>query len=217
MPPRRGWEMKVQEPVAGTMVITYDSRALTRLMFAFAVLFLGVAGYDFYIGTRGTERLIGLLAAAATCSSVAIVFLETAAFEFVRSTRTITWRRRWALRQRSGSIAFADVESVMAERPMGDDGTPSRRIIFRTTDGVTIPLTVGYQPDPDDQVLKIADRVRAFLGQSSEQAHVQEVERLVASGRKVDAIRLLREEQGLGLTEAKQRVDELDRRSGGGQ
>jgi ribosomal protein L7/L12 len=43
---------------------------------------------------------------------------------------------------------------------------------------------------------------------------MQEAERLVSSGRKIDAIRVLREEQGLSLTEAKQRVDELLRPTG---
>jgi hypothetical protein len=205
--------MKVQEPVAGTMVIAYDSWALTRLMSVFAVVFLGVAGYDVFIGVRGTGRLIGLLAAAGTCLGVAVIFLEAASFELVAATRTITWSRRWALRQHSGTITFASVQSVQAERPMGDDGTPSRRIVFRTTDGATVPLTVGYQPDPDGEVLKIADRIRRFIGQSSEPSPLQAVERLVASGRKIDAIRVLREEQGLSLTEAKQRVDELHRRN----
>ncbi len=201
--------MKVQEPAAGTMVISYDSWALTRLMFAFAVLFLGIAGYDVFIGARGTDRLIGLLAAAGTCLAVAIIFLEKASFEFVRTTQTITWRRRWALRQHSGTIPFAAVQSVHAERPLGDDGTPSRRVIFRTTDGAEIPLTVGYQPDPNGEVLKIAERIRVVLGHSSEQAPMREVERLVSSGKKLEAIRVLREEQDLSLTEAKQRVDEL--------
>lgn len=204
--------MKVQEPAAGRMVITYDSWHLTRLMSAFAIVFLGVAGYDVFIGARGTDRLIGLLAAAGTCLGVAVIFLEAASFEFATTTRTITWRRRWGLRQQSGTMPFATVQSVQAERPMGDDGTPSRRIVFRTTDGATIPLTVGYQPDPDGEVLKIADRIRLVMGQGSGPSPTQEVERLVASGRTIDAIRVLREGQGLSLTEAKLRVDELRRR-----
>jgi hypothetical protein len=201
--------MKVQEPVAGTIVISYDGWALTRLTFVFAVLFLGIAGYDVFIGARGTDRLIGLLAAAGTCLAVAIIFLEKASFEFVRTTQTITWCRRWALRQDSGTIPFAAVQSVHAERPLGDDGTPSRRVIFRTTDGAEIPLTVGYQPDPNGEVLKIAERIREVLGHSSEQVSMQEVERLVISGKKLEAIRVLREDQDLSLSEAKQRVDEL--------
>lgn len=206
--------MKIEEPVDGTLVVTYDSRALTRLMLVFTAVFLGVALYDVFVGPRGPARLIGLLGAAATCLLVAVVFLETAWFEFVRGTRTITWRRRWALQRRSGSLSFAAVQSVHAERPMGDDGTPSRRIVVRTTDGAVIPLTVGYRPDPDGEVLKTVDRIRVFLGQYTERAPMQEAERLASSGRKIDAIRVLREEQGLSLTEAKQRVDELHRPTG---
>ena len=97
---------------------------------------------------------------------------------------------------------------------MGDDGPPSRRIVVRTTDGAVIPLTVGYRPDPDGEVLKTVDRIRVFLWQYTERAPMQEAERLASSGRKIDAIRVLREEQGLSLTEAKQRVDELHRPTG---
>ena len=39
-----------------------------------------------------------------------------------------------------------------------------------------------------------------------------EVEQLINSGRKIDAIKLLREHTGLGLAEAKDMVDEYERR-----
>jgi hypothetical protein len=201
--------MTIEEPVDGTLVAAYDGRGLTRLMLAFMATLLGVAVYDVLAGTRGTDRLIGLLGAAATCLAVAVVFLETARFEFASASRMITWRRRWALRERAGTIPFAAVQSVVVERPMGDDGTPSRRITLRTNDGVVVPMTIGYRPDPDDAMLQMANRIRGFIGLHSDQASMQDVEALAAGGRTIDAIRVLREREGLSLTEAKQRVDEL--------
>ena len=62
---------------------------------------------------------------------MAIGCLETASFQFARPTWVVTWRRRWGLRERSGSIAFSSIQAVIAEQPMGGDGTPSRRITTR--------------------------------------------------------------------------------------
>ena len=205
--------MKVEEPVDGTLIVTYDSSGLTKLMLTVMALILGVAAYDLLVGTRGTDRLVGLLASAGTCLSIGIVFLETTWFEFAGATRLITWRRRWALRERSGTLPFAAVQSVLIETPMGDDGTPSRRISLRTKDGVGIPITVGYRPDPDRTVLQIATRIRTLLGHDSEETGTTDAKALVGAGRIIDAIRVLRQEEGLSLVEAKKRVDELARRS----
>jgi len=204
--------MKVEEAPDGALIVTYDGSALTKVMLAVAALFASVAGYDAFIGGRGPERMIGLLASAATCASIGLVFLETARFDFARATGRITWRRRWALRRRAGSMPFSDVQSVQVERPIGDDGTPSRRIVLRTTEGAGIPLTAGYQPDPDRTVLDIASRIRVLLGLEPEVTQSPSVDGLVASGQIIEAIRVLREEEGLSLTDAKQRVDELKRR-----
>ncbi len=51
--------MRVEEPIDGTLVLTYDSSPLTKFMLGFMVLFLGTAAYNVFLGTRGTDRLIG--------------------------------------------------------------------------------------------------------------------------------------------------------------
>ena len=178
-------------------------------MLAVGGLCLATAGYDVFIGTRGTDRLAGLLGAAGTCLLVAIIVLERAWFQFVPATRIVTWRRRWALRQRSGSIPFGSVQSVLVERRIGDDGTPSRRIVLKTATGDDIPMTVGYRPDADGAVLHIASRIRMLLGQGSDATHMPNVRALIAAGKTIDAIRILREEEGLSLLDAKRRIEEL--------
>ena len=105
--------MTIEERHDGTILVTYDSTRLTWLMLAVGGVCLATAGYDVFIGSRGTDRLAGLLGAAGTCLLVAIVFLERAWFQFALATRIVTWRRRWALRQRSGSIPFGSVQSVL--------------------------------------------------------------------------------------------------------
>ena len=112
---------------------------------------------------------------------VAIVFLERVRFEFAPGSRMITWRRRWALRQRSGSIPFGSIQSILVERPIGDEGTPSRRIVLKTISGEDIPITVGYRPDADGLVLKTASRLRAHLGHDSDATHMDNVKALIAA------------------------------------
>ena len=206
--------MTIDERDDGTTIVTYDSTRLTWLMLAGAAVCLIVAGYDVSIGARGTDRVLGLFGAAGTCLLVAVVFLERAWFEFAPSTRIVTWRRRWALRERSGTTPFKAIQSVLVERPIGDEGTPSRRIVLKTMGGDDIPITVGYRPDADGAVLHIANRIRALLGHESGATHLHNVQVLIAAGKTIEAIRVLREEEGLSLVEAKRRVEELTQSRG---
>ena len=47
--------MNLGETADGTLVVTYDGRGLTKLMLVATALFVGVAGYDLFVGARGTE------------------------------------------------------------------------------------------------------------------------------------------------------------------
>ena len=66
--------MTIDERADGTVVVSYDSLGLTRVMLAAAVWLLAVAGHnDILAGGRGTERLVGLLGAAATCDAIRVL------------------------------------------------------------------------------------------------------------------------------------------------
>ena len=203
--------MTIDERPDGTIVVTYDSRGLSVFMLALAGLFVLAAVYDVSIGTRDTTRLAGLLGSATTGLLVALVFLERAWFEFSPVTRIVTWRRRWALQQRSGTMPFNSIQSVLVERPIGDEGTPSRRVTLRTTGGDEIPMTAGYRTDADDAIVRVAARIRVVLGHEANTTHIDEVRTLIAAGRLVDAIKVLRESEGLTLAEAKRRAEDLAR------
>jgi hypothetical protein len=68
--------MTIEERHDGTILVTYDSTRLTWLMLAVGGVCLATAGYDVFIGSRGTDRLASVLGAAGTCLLVAIVFLD---------------------------------------------------------------------------------------------------------------------------------------------
>ena len=118
--------------------------------------------------------------------------------------------RRWGFRTRSGSIPFDQVAGVFAEQPIGDSGIPSRRVVLRTVGGSIVPLTTGYRPDVDGEILKASERIRIMVARG-ETAPPTEIESLIAAHRTIDAIRRLRERDGLSLEDAKRAIDALRR------
>jgi hypothetical protein len=60
--------MTIEERHDGTILVTYDSTRLTWLMLAAGIACLATAGYDVFIGVRGTERLPGLLCRGHLCA-----------------------------------------------------------------------------------------------------------------------------------------------------
>jgi hypothetical protein len=204
--------MQAHDRSDGTLVVTYDGTSLTKLLLVMAVLFAGTAIYDVFIGARGTDRLIGLGGAVATCVLAALVSLEQSHFTFDASARTIVWTRRWGLRRRSGSIPFDSVREVAVQRPLGDDGVPSRRIALQFDDVPEVPVTVGYRPDVNGEILTIAASIRARLGQPAAGATLDSLQRLVDAGQTIEAIKRVRQDEGLSLSEAKRRVDALTKK-----
>jgi len=114
------------------------------------------------------------------------------------------------LRRRGGAIPFDAVREVAVESPLGDEGIPSRRV----------PLTVVFEPDPSDVRLQLGDEIRRVIGAedpvaASDDALMASVRAAVRAGDDLEAIRLLRGSRDLGLTAAKDLVDEI--KEGGGR
>jgi hypothetical protein len=107
--------VKVEQPVDGTIIITYDSSRLTKLLLGAVPLILCVAAYDVFVGTGGTDRLIGLLASAGTCVAIGIVFLETTWFEFAGATRIL--RQEEGTQPGGGETTSRATDSSLEIRP----------------------------------------------------------------------------------------------------
>ena len=195
----------------GSLLLTYDGSGFSKGAIAISLVLLITAAYDYFIGTRGDERMIALLASAALTALMALVLLEQSRFRLDPVTRLIEWESRWGFSRRSGLLKFADVQHVSVEVPLGDSGVPSRRIVLHLSDGSLLPVTKGYRPDNGDEILKTADAVRGLLGQPAPST-ADSVRALIAQGNTIAAIKVLREREGIGLTEAKQRVEEITNR-----
>jgi hypothetical protein len=203
--------MDVREEPDGSLLLTYDSSLWTKWLIGATLLMLGTAVYDYFMGARGDERIIGLLGGATTLGLIALVFLEQARFRVDPVSRLVEWDRRWGFRRRSGVTPFSDIKHVSVEVPIGDSGIPSRRVVLHLSNGELLPVTVGYKPDIGDAISKAADTLRLKLG--LRQPTVEDSVRvLVAQGRAIDAVKLLVEREGVSLTEAKRRVDEVRQR-----
>ena len=195
----------------GSLLLTYDGRLWSRWLLGGALLMAATAVYDMTIGSRGDDRLIGLIGGIATCVAAAAVMFEIARWRVDPFHRRIEWERRWAFQHRSGTLAFADVRHVAIEVPIGDDGVPSRRVVLHMHDGSMIPVTVGYRPDGDNHIANAAEALRAMIGHNAKPAADEVVRALLASGRKIDAVKVLVEQEQLSLSEAKARIDALSR------
>jgi hypothetical protein len=120
----------------------------------------------------------------------------------------IEWEQRWGFRRRAGILKFADVQHVSVDVPIGDDGVPSRRIVFHLSNGNLLPVTVGYRPDTDNTIANAAEAIRTVLGQAPSNI-TDSLRALIAKGQTISAIKLLREHEGISLAEAKRRVEEM--------
>lgn len=200
--------MEAREEEDGALLLTYDGSLWTKWLVGATMVLLGTAAYDYFVGSRGDDRLIGLLGGAATTALSALIMLEQSHFRVDPRSRLIEWQRRWGFRRRAGITPFADVRDVSVERPLGDDGVPSRRVVLHLSDGTLLPVTVGYRPDADGAILQAAETIRRVLGQAPPTL-TDSIRVLIAAGRTIDAIKLLREREGLSLTEAKRRIEEM--------
>jgi hypothetical protein len=203
--------MTATEETDGSLLLTYDSTRWTKWLIGATLVMLGTAVYDYFIGARGDERVIGLLGGAATLALIALVMLEQSRFRVDPRTRLIEWEQRWGFRQRAGVTAFADVQHVSVEQPIGDTGIPSRRLVLHLAGGTLLPVTVGYKPDVDGAISRSGEALRRILGQEPAPSASALARALIKQGRKVEAVKILVEQEGLSLTEAKHRVDQIGR------
>lgn len=203
--------MESREEADGTLIVSHDSRRLALFLFTLGALFLATLAYDLTLGTRGTQRAMGLVGAAATCLLSGLMFFESARFAFDARRRRIDWRRRFAFSRRAGSLLFEEIRDVAIETPIGDDGVPSRRIAFKLADGSALPMSAGFSPDHGDVTLALAGRIRTVLGIAPDHDGSRALAALVAAGRTVEAAKLLIQTKGLSLEQAMQQIQAMKR------
>ena len=188
--------------------IVEENSVLLRGMLVVAVLcLLGSAALYFGQENPDMQKVKGLLFTSVFFAVFFVIFYEKSVFIFDRTGQWLRWKRYRLFRHRSGQLSFGQIESVLLQTQIGNSqGKPSRRVVIQTHEG-ELPLTITY--DASDENETIAARIRELLKQSPETLVSDSVEALVLQGRVIDAVRFLRAEENLSLTEAKARVEEI--------
>lgn len=173
-----------------------------------AIVFLAASAE----GSLGWQRLVGsALGSLLLCAIAAIV--DDRRFVFDPSVRTMTWEQRNWLRARGGRLPFSEIKDVVVPFSRETDLDSNRRrnhytAMLVTTSG-QIPLT-GTSSIRKQEYLDLADAVLAVLSQPhGGSAGGGEIDRLIAAGRTIEAMALVRAHQGLGLAEARALVDKI--------
>ncbi len=204
--------MQIEQPCADKLIVHHSDKRFRGWICAALVVFalLGIIQAFRQPEGIGSEAVMGAAAACGMFVAMYLIFYEKVRFLFDCRSQRLFWSRRRAWGEKRGELAFGMIETVRTESPVGDEGIPSRRIVLVLKDGKPLPLTLCYACDGDDVQLKLAERLRVFLGQApAADALLGEVRAAIGAGRIIEAVRLLRQAEGLSLTEARQRIDEL--------
>ena len=153
----------------------------------------------------GEKEAIGIALGLLLCAFGAVLLFRRDRFEFDTTRRLVRWRK-WSLASASsGEIAFSDILDVSLESIGAGEGGGTYRVALRTADR-TVALTETYSGDADRWRPTI-DRIRDIVGLSDPRPADADTEALVGQGRFIDAVRQLRETEGLDLMQAKARAD----------
>ncbi len=198
----------IKERRQGALVVFEQRPGVVAALIALCALIMVALGLSGWFGISELDQpswfaiAIGLVLAGCL---VAFFGIERAIFDCDR--REIRWSKRKLFRHRSGRLSFDEVAAVTLETLSSSESVPAARVVLLTETG-KLALTDHYSGSP---LLwrPILERIEAILDLGSEGSLEESLRSLMAQGRKIDAIRLLRSERSLSLEEAKAHIDKL--------
>jgi hypothetical protein len=199
----------------GKLVLRHTSAGFSRLCFAIAGALALLLAYQLISGRRFGDGLVGAIAGTVFMLLVGTLAFDESVVVVDPRSRTVRYRRRWAWKRYEGEVPFDAIESVLAERPIGDRGVPSRRIVLHLRGGESVPLTAAYRPDLGGETLTLSERIREAIGLAPLLTADDRARALARAGRTLEAIRELQQGGAMTREEAKRRVDELRERGEG--
>ena len=165
-------------------------------------------------GSTHAERFQGALGGSAVGLLGFLFGHEEAQFRFDRRRGELAWRRRRSLWRSGGSLPLGAIQGVEVQVAMGSSHqAPKRRVVLQTSQGI-LPLEIAYRPGSAEECASVAEAIRTFLALAPAPGVDpldDAVRALVAAGDVIGAVKRLRVERRLGLTEAKAEVERLRR------
>jgi hypothetical protein len=156
-----------------------------------------------------------LLVVAGLFALFALVSLSRMTFVFDRMQRRVRYKGRKLFKTESGTIPFDEIADIGTEAIGGADG-PSYRLAILTPQG-SVPMAYSYGGN-SQRYESLRKTILAFVkpeaaaSGSSAAGNDPSIRSLLAQGRKIDAITLVRTRESLGLTQAVERVNEVEKR-----
>lgn len=205
--------MRTEKLPNGSLVIRESWTLLRATCVSAAVLLPAVVFLAASVeGSLGWQRVAGSALGSMLLLGIAGI-VEDRRFVFDPSIRTMTWERRNWLRSRGGRLPFSEIKDVVVPFSREADLESNRRRSHYTAMLVTtagqIPLTATSSIRRQEYV-DLADAVLAILsGPHEGLAGGAEIDRLIAAGRTIDAIALVRAQKGLGLAQATALVEKI--------
>jgi hypothetical protein len=194
--------MRISENTPSRLKLRDRTLWISGICFAAAAILIARFAFD----RDQPEQLIP----AALSLFFGLAFLRATDVTFDKVQRICAIRRFDVLRLTRTSLAFADITDVRVEiAPMQDtEDVLSCRLSLVTASAI-LPLTAGYEPDQKRYDAMRDTVLDAVFGDGPRPAPLDPVRMLVKEGRIIDAVAILRMREGLDLTTASARVDEL--------
>ena len=200
---------------AGIMRVVKNTSTTLRLRdHTFWISLICFAGAAFLLGYVALHGEMRPLIAVALFVVFGLAFLRSTEVAFDKAACTCTLSRLDVFRVRRRMFRFDEIKNVKVEvEPMNSDRQMMSCRLCLVTASDTVPLTATYEPDEVRYRAMREAIMDAVFAKGTKPVAADPVEALVQEGRLVDAIRMLREREGLDLTTAKARVEEMRGRS----
>ena len=192
----------------GDKTIFEDAPGVIPAVFGAAALFVLGQFLLVLLGMIETEHPVWTMPVIATISlGCALVFFRRDRNTFDAAARRLIWSKWTPLGRTSGMVSYDDITNVTIETMSGIDSASTARVVIHTA-ADKIPLTVHYSASIASWE-PVAIRIRQLVGLSTADVTNDSLRAMVAEGRKIDAIRHLREKSGMSLADAKHAVEQL--------
>lgn len=197
-----------------TELVLQDSSLWLAVFMAAAAVFLAFGAYS--TGKKAT------LVPAALFVLFAFLSLRKTTIVFDSLRRMVDWQRLRYIERSSGSIPYDDIKDIVVETTTGGTSGRATYRLAILTPQASWPMSDGYGGN-GDRYASLGKEIREFLklGPSANAATAPSsapddanldtsIRALLAQGRKIDAIALLRTMKEIDLAAAKQHVDEIE-------
>ena len=195
--------MRIVENSSSRLVLRDRTLWLSVVFFGAAALMMGV----FFFGQGGDHR-IAYPAGFFVLSG--LVFLRSTDAVFDKQARLCRLSQLNVFRVKRREIAFDDINDIEIDTGPTSPSSqvPTYRLNLMTASG-TVPMTVAYEADLKRQEAMRSAILQAVAGGGPQPEGTDVVRTMVKQGRLIDAVRLIRERDGLDLATAQQRVMEM--------